>query len=826
MRSFWGDVDAGEGKPYASADIAIQAVDAFAEKLGLPYPILVRSGSGVHVYWPLTRDVTAAEWLPVAKLLKQVAAQCGLHADPSRTADPASILRPPGTYNRKSAPRPVEAQDDEIELISIEDFAAKLKAVQLAPVATVHASAKAGGILASVLASQGSSSVENGVAKGGRNNACASYAGKLFTGGRHTFEQGLAAVLEMNKKNQPPLDEAEVVATVKSIWNKEQSKPAPPPIIIGNAEFARPLLPEGYSAAPGGAMYANIEDGEGKPKNILIAYYECYLTDVCRKENEPKESYVFTAYHPHAGWHRFLVRRDEFEGASWLGIMGLNCTDVGDGRYFKSYVKAAAVKLKKDKMDSVTYSQFGWKDDRKSFLIGNSLICEGGKVEYAFGDPDLEARMPGFKILPNTTREAWSVAGNKLYAPGFEAVGFALAASFGAIFMPFVCGQGDGGAVLSLFSKASGLGKSNTCQAVASVWGDIKVMGLGGAATTNAKFNVISKNKNIPVIVEELSMRDHEVALDFLKRFMTGKDKERSRRDGSVEYKDTSFQTILICTGNDSLAELIRASGDQGAMARLFEIAMPEPADKVLFNEFNRICDAMSANRGHAGREFVYRILSTPGLLEWTVKQLDAHVEYYKAKLETTPKDRYIVYLLACTHVASKLVNAFGILEYGTDRIMNWGVDCATDRIANPMFDTATETLNQFISEHMQECVVVEHPWYQGRTCNVLRWPTGRVLMRLEQSNMRLYIPVKIMRSWLAKSHGHLNTLALALFNEGVITNPQRTISLGAGTIYPSAQLQCWEIDMSHSAVSGQLALVEKLPLKFPRNITSLNKKA
>jgi hypothetical protein len=39
-----------------------------------------------------------------ADLLKAACARLGLHADPARTADCASILRPPGTYNKKSSP--------------------------------------------------------------------------------------------------------------------------------------------------------------------------------------------------------------------------------------------------------------------------------------------------------------------------------------------------------------------------------------------------------------------------------------------------------------------------------------------------------------------------------------------------------------------------------------------------------------------------------------------------------------------------------------------------------------------------------------------------
>ena len=109
-KSLWLDIDAGHGKPYDNAKTAAKAVVQFCKSTGLPSPIFVGSGNGIHVYWPLDRMLEPREWRPLALSLKQKCEQYGLHADPSRTADVVSILRPPGTHNRKnlSLPRLVE----------------------------------------------------------------------------------------------------------------------------------------------------------------------------------------------------------------------------------------------------------------------------------------------------------------------------------------------------------------------------------------------------------------------------------------------------------------------------------------------------------------------------------------------------------------------------------------------------------------------------------------------------------------------------------------------------------------------------------------------
>ncbi|HYG26602.1 MAG TPA: hypothetical protein VD906_06835, partial [Caulobacteraceae bacterium] len=102
------DIDVGEGKPYAKRSEALKAVVAFSDAVDLPRPYVVRSGDGLHIYWPLDLDIAPGEWKPAAQMLKEAAKRHGLAQDPSRTADEASILRPVGSTHRKADPKPVK----------------------------------------------------------------------------------------------------------------------------------------------------------------------------------------------------------------------------------------------------------------------------------------------------------------------------------------------------------------------------------------------------------------------------------------------------------------------------------------------------------------------------------------------------------------------------------------------------------------------------------------------------------------------------------------------------------------------------------------------
>lgn len=101
MRSLFLDIDCGAGKEYPTLQDGANALTVFVEAAGLPEPTVVMSGGGMHVYWPLTRDIPIVEWKPLASALKALCRAKGLHADPAVTSDAARILRIPGTHNHK-----------------------------------------------------------------------------------------------------------------------------------------------------------------------------------------------------------------------------------------------------------------------------------------------------------------------------------------------------------------------------------------------------------------------------------------------------------------------------------------------------------------------------------------------------------------------------------------------------------------------------------------------------------------------------------------------------------------------------------------------------
>lgn len=123
VRSFFVDLDVGEGKGYASKQDAIKALDQFILENNLPPPVKIDSGTGIHSYWLFDRDIPATEWKPYAEKFKEFCMNHGLNIDPVVTADLARILRCPDTFNQKTMPpTPTKVLDKDLPIYIFDEF--------------------------------------------------------------------------------------------------------------------------------------------------------------------------------------------------------------------------------------------------------------------------------------------------------------------------------------------------------------------------------------------------------------------------------------------------------------------------------------------------------------------------------------------------------------------------------------------------------------------------------------------------------------------------------------------------------------------------------
>lgn len=123
LRSFFVDLDVGDGKGYTDKALARVGLEDFISQQELPPPVVLDSGTGIHAYWLFEDNVPVGEWKPYAEKFKAKCIASGLRIDPVVTADAARIMRCPDTLNYKTdPPSPSKILTDEIYQYSFEEF--------------------------------------------------------------------------------------------------------------------------------------------------------------------------------------------------------------------------------------------------------------------------------------------------------------------------------------------------------------------------------------------------------------------------------------------------------------------------------------------------------------------------------------------------------------------------------------------------------------------------------------------------------------------------------------------------------------------------------
>lgn len=120
-KALWLDIDVGDDKAYKTRQEASKALAGFIKELGLPKPWVVASGrAGLHLYFAFTEAVSKDQWQYLADRLKQACKERGIHQDPSRTADIASILRCPLTWNMKGVAEGLQPSQVQVMYAGVE----------------------------------------------------------------------------------------------------------------------------------------------------------------------------------------------------------------------------------------------------------------------------------------------------------------------------------------------------------------------------------------------------------------------------------------------------------------------------------------------------------------------------------------------------------------------------------------------------------------------------------------------------------------------------------------------------------------------------------
>lgn len=840
-RAFWLDVDAGPSKPYANYDDAVDAIDAFVERVGLPTPSIVYTGNGVHAWWLLSEHCAAAEWVPAGRRLKELCREHGLNADPDRTADIASILRVPETHNYKDPlnPKLVEcydlepAVDTKIFLQIIMGRAAPGAAAKAA-FSGLNIGAKIANIydterrsyaanvadhcqqIGAIRDTQGNVSEPLWYASLGVISKCvdgptlahawsSGHPGYDFAATAQKYSQAETASGPTTCGRFRDINPSGCAGCPHLITSPIQLGYAGiiEPVKVEVAPEEKPWLPEPFKWGPNMQLLFRCKDEDGEWKDQIISQFPIYLSAVRRGEKSPVTMYEFRKKEPHRDWHTFEVPAAEMYKTTWPSFMAQHgCNIRTDGRKaFVWLMEGLVEKIKNSADEGIQYEQYGWKENMASFLLGTTLFKEDGSQIECPGMLEAGNRAQLLAPAARGSLAGWSATANRLYAPGFESQGFALLMPFAAPLMKFItCGQ-EGGSIFSM-SCGGGKGKSTVIAAIASVYGKLEALQIKNSDTVVAKERIQVAAANLPVLWDEWLPGSPKLFEDYVRAFTTGKGKSRGTRTGLVTSAPEGWETILIAGSNGSMIENLSGSSSSEPMNnRVFEIDITIPAS-CTWDYGRGISGEFMDNRGYAGRAFIKYIVRAE-VKAWISEALKQAMANFGTVLNAETTDRYTVRVLACAGVAAKLLNKLGILTFDETKLMAWAMQKAIEATATrrEFSQDALTVLMRFLREHSDNCLFTGGPFIRTKPPIIFREPRREINMRLEDSTNRLYVSSDALRRWCQLNNCPYTPIIKDLEEQQIVLNRGRMTQLSAGSSIPPVRCLCWEIDLTHPKV-------------------------
>ena len=568
------------------------------------------------------------------------------------------------------------------------------------------------------------------------------------------------------------------------------------------------LAVDGYTVRYDGLVFATEKNGQ--PVERIVSPYPIYLAAVQTSEDGERYSLCYHHWMPNQKVQEIKIGAGELQGPTGRSKLAESGAIIFDMDMFKQYTQKAQKMLTDQTVPGTRFEQYGWKNDERGFVVGSTLY-EGGEVKPAAITNLLTERARFLGPKPKGSLQEWSLAANTLFQAGSEAQSFALLASFAAPFMK-LHHHDEGGAIVSLVTPESARGKTTTLEAVASVWGEIKGLKITNRDTMNAKGILLGAMGNLPVVYDEIMMKDPVVLYEYIQDFTNGRDRARATTDGGLRQQKAEWQTLLFTASNKSLVEQLMANPENQDAMQFRVIELPVAFDTRLASQGDDLRRGLERNAGHAGDAYM-RFITQPDVIESAKAMLPHLYKQITARYQFEPEHRYWVRVLSAVALAGKLVRHLSILDCSVQRVVDWTADHLRNRIGDAITTgrhNAANLIVGFMDAHVRGRLVMARAYKPSDNSNhPLHEPADALVMRIDIAEQQVTINESALRRWMLKNGGNWSAFKQELIRDGLGKMTHRT--LGAGTKWTSGQAWTVEINLKHSALSGIMATVTEL---------------
>lgn len=800
-KSFYLDLDCGadkavEGKGYADQATALEALRKFVKSQGLPAPMLVNSGRGIHVYWVLDTPVTLDEWKPVATGLKKLCVEQGLLIDPAVTADAARILRPVGTKNFKDPTNPLDVVLLRDAAPITLDAMRNVVPVQ-APVVGMHAPmddvtrallgnkiAKFRNILARgengcrqlIHIFENQATLDEPLWRAGLSVAWACEDAdkaihKISKGhpdydpritiqkAEHTegpyrcetfnsLNPGLCDGCPHRGKIASPIrlgEEVLVAQPEHNLFQTIEETPEGEQIVV---QRTIPDYPFPYIRGINGGVYRRMNLPDGGIEDVSVYRNDFYitkrLTDV-----EKGETLMAVVHLPKDGVREFsLPLMDALASDRLRDRLAMNGVAIAGAKEMQEIMKYVttwthALQAKEEAETSRT--QFGWADDNSVFILGDREYRQGGDVRYSPPSNSTIAIAP--LLRQRGTLEAWKSVVNMYARPGNEVRAFAFFMGFGAPLLSFTPLRGG---LLNLMSPESGTGKSTVQMAINSIYGSPYELLLQKADTINARIHRVGIMNNLPVTIDEITNMQGDQLSELAYAITQGRGKDRMKSQGNeLRANHTRWQTLVISSGNSSIYDKLTASkaDPDGEIMRVMEFKV-ERDNTLSKEESDMIFGKLHENFGVAGDVYIRYLLDNRDYVSRLVDNIQQKVD---EQAGFGARERFWSAMTACAIAGGIISQTLGLHDIDPRKILKWVCKVAPkmQRDVTTVRPTSSENVGVFLMEHARHMLVMNgNPNAAGIYDKPIKEPYGELLIRAEPDTKHIYISTSHLRKW------------------------------------------------------------------------------
>jgi hypothetical protein len=852
------DVDCGPTKPFPTWKQGLIALGEFVQQMGLPKPLIIHSGNGLHVYWVLTEELEPVRWKPLAEAMKAAAQDKNFRVDVGLTANSALVLRPTGTHNPKNG--------NEVKLlldaqpIAVEQLAACLSAYMVAhPVSQSRLTSNSP--LAQALQVQQDFPPANATV----------IATKCQQIGWATKNQGdveepfwyamigLAAYCQdpdttaISWSDQHPGYNANETLRKLAHWKTATTGPS----TCKKFEELRPAGCKGCkfkdkvgTPARLGIQYLEVAPSATAPDttahdvplprpfkrtadgikmtvdetDIDVCKFDIYPVGYGKDESLGYETVRFHWNRPHLGWQELVMRQALLtEGhrdfATVLADQGIVLSNRNQTGYFQIMLRSYMDELRQKRAMTNLYSSMGWKENFSQFVIGDTVLrrnTDGSVSEESIALASGSARL-GHELWHTAgSLDAWVKFTSLLDKADLRAHMFALAVGFSG---PLYAFTGLKGLTVSLYGPTGG-GKSLAQMWIQSIFGDPDKLHFAAKFTQNSLFGRMGLYSHMPMTIDEVTMMDNKEVGDFAYWVSQGRDKARMNRNAEERDAKTWALPVIVSTNKSMNSKLIASGLDTDAqLARILEVSVP--SSKLFTKDSTagrKIYEFINANYGYVGREFIKRLLELGETgIRAAIAQATADFRG-KYKAQFSGEERFWEQSIILADLAARLAKEWGLIAYNHKDGIEWvlaqvgAIRRAVSEFRLDSFDLLTEYLN----ENSDATLTVTQTGTNKPLVDFSRVPRGELRVRFEmhrRTNGDVFTNGTVMldrthfRRWLALRGADYKTFMGEMQDESVIATPKsQKAYLGKDSPIKLGQSYVIGVKLTHPRLQGILS--------------------